>query len=87
MILFNVGGIRKTERIEEAFSDEELAGLLKRHMLGDFGDMCEEDRMTNLESIKIGRYVMSSYDTDKGTVWIQTNGSRTETVIMFPDEY
>lgn len=49
--------------------------------------MCEEDRLTNLESIKIGRYVMSSYDTDKGTVWIQTNGSRTETVIMFPDEY
>ena len=39
--------------------------LLQRHVVGDFGDLCDEDRTTNLMAIAEGGRVFSSYEYEQ----------------------
>lgn len=65
--------------------------LLERHVSGDWGDLCKEDREQNEEALKIGNRLMSVYGVD-GTdstqkVWVITEWDRSVTTILLPDEY
>ena len=66
---------------------------LNRHVKGDWGDVDEEDKQTNDQSLKQGTRVLSAYNDDRfpkhgiSTLWIITEGDRSTTTILFPDEY
>ena len=71
----------------------ELAGqnpaqLLKRHANGDWGDLCEEDRLANALSLEEGGRILSAYKlgTD-AKVWVITEWDRSATTILLPSEY
>ena len=65
--------------------------LLTRHVLGDFGDMCEEDREANRQAVALGGRVLSSYAIGAGViatkVWIITEWDRSSTTVLLPSDY
>lgn len=59
-----------------------------RHMAGDWGDVCEEDRHANAEALLHGARVMSVYvlgPTQR--LWIITEADRSSTTLLLPEEY
>ena len=49
--------------------------------------LCEEDIQTNIDALENGDRVLNSFDTSKGNIWIITEGDRSYTTILYPDEY
>ena len=78
------------------------AALIGRHVHGDFGDICADDRATNEFAVTRRLRLMSVYrlvdpvklaDTpqskrcDLSTVWIITEADRSSTTLLLPAEY
>jgi hypothetical protein len=62
--------------------------LLRRHVSGDYGDLCAEDRAANEAALRTGARILSSYPLADGQkVWIITEADRSATTILTPDEY
>lgn len=62
--------------------------FLSRHLRGDWGDLCQEDRTENELSLKQGFRLMSSYPiTDTEKLWIITEADRSVTTLLLPTEY
>jgi hypothetical protein len=70
-----------------ALDPEGLARSLIRHMEGDWGKVCEEDKALNDEALKDGSRVLSSYDIGGTTLWIITEADRSVTTFLLPEEY
>lgn len=61
---------------------------LVRHMLGDWGNLCEGDRQANERALIGDSRLLSAYKMgDLPKVWIITEADRSVTTILFPDEY
>jgi len=62
--------------------------FLRRHVAGDWGELDAHDMAENLNSLKHGFRVLSSYRTNAGTVvWVITEADRASTTILLPQEY
>jgi hypothetical protein len=62
--------------------------FLERHVTGDWGDLCAEDRRLNDEALKDESRIVSAYRTLKGKkLWVITEADRSLTTILLPDEY
>lgn len=87
---FSTGNIYATPGAFEALQHDAKLGalLLTRHVFGDFGDVCEEDRNLNVEAVKLGGQILSVYKLPHGpTLWIITEADRASTTLLTPDEY
>jgi hypothetical protein len=103
-VRFELGRLLATQgavHMLEAFQVNPVS-LVARHVAGDWGDLCEEDRALNEASITSGARIMSSYrlqreegeKTISQTVWVITDatdggpeGDRPCTTILLPSEY
>jgi hypothetical protein len=90
--LFPVGGFSITSGACDRL--EELGGnpfdLILRHQTGDWGMLCPEDRQANLNAIKHGGRIFSSYGFEadkKARVWVITEADRSATTVLTPEEY
>jgi len=62
--------------------------FLARHVRGEWGDLCEEDRRENQISLERGFRLLSSYRTlADAKVWVITEADRSVTTILLPEEY
>jgi hypothetical protein len=62
--------------------------FLARHVRGEWGDLCEEDRRENQFSLVRGLRLLSSYRTLADTkIWVITESDRSATTILLPEEY
>ena len=62
--------------------------FLTRHINRDWGDLDEEDRKENEYSLEHGFRLLSAYRTNAGDrLWIITEGDRTVTTLLLPEEY
>jgi hypothetical protein len=62
--------------------------FLSRHLRGDWGDLCQEDKAENALGLKYGLRLLSSYQvTDTEKIWIITEADRSATTLLLPDEY
>jgi len=62
--------------------------FLSRHLRGDWGELCQEDKTENELSLKCGFRLMSSYQvTDTETLWVITEADRSATTLLLPAEY
>ena len=62
--------------------------FLARHVTGDWGDLCDEDKAENELSVGQGFRILSSYELNTGAkVWVITEADRSATTILLPDEY
>jgi hypothetical protein len=64
------------------------AEFLLRHQHGDWGDLCAEDRQANERALRLDGRLLSSYRTRlDAKLWIITDGDRSATTVLLPDEY
>jgi hypothetical protein len=92
---FNPGVILATPKASEAFqrNDQTPFEFLKRHLAGDWGELCQEDRLLNDQALMDGSRLLSAYRlTDQTRIWAITeavgeNGHREATTFLLPEEY
>ena len=95
---FEYGDVGCTPGINRMLRDDPIvndwiADCLDRHLNGDWGELCDEDRKMNDESVrmenegKMGWGLMSSYSIDDIRIWIITEADRSSTTILLPSEY
>lgn len=51
-----------------------VQALVRRHVCGDFGELCAEDRQANLDAIKYGSRILSAYTVAGEKVYVITEG-------------
>ena len=92
---FNCGVILATPGASEAFQRNHQMPFefLKRHLAGDWGDLCDEDRQANDQALVDGSRLLSAYKLENGTkMWCITEasdgrGRREATTFLLPSEY
>lgn len=71
-----------------ALSRQDIVLALARHAMGDWGDVCPEDRATNDHALKDGLRLVSVYHSSQGVkFWVITEADRSVTTILLPEEY
>jgi hypothetical protein len=88
--LFELGQLVATPGALAALekSGQNAMEFLSRHVTGDWGEIPEEDKKENQFSLEKGFRLMSSYRTTAGDrVWVITEGTRSHTTLLLPDEY
>ena len=75
--------------IEALKKDGQTAShFLNRHLSGDWGELCDEDRQLNDDAINNGSRVLSAYTLSTGDkLWIITEADRSSTCLLLPSEY
>jgi len=67
--------------------NENLSALLARHAVGDWGEVGKEDSRANEQALRQGTRVLSAYTVRGRKVWIITEGDRSATTALLPEEY
>lgn len=77
------GALRALEQ-----AGKSLMEYLLKHMVGDWGDVCTEDKRLNDDALTSGDRVLSAYRIDSSvTLWIITEADRSSTCALLPEEY
>jgi len=93
---FQLGQIVATPGAIDALSKsgQQPAEFLARHVMGDWGELDEEDRQSNDAAIAhegdVDRQdrILSAYRTSKGVkIWVITERDRSVTTLLLPEEY
>ena len=90
MVKFQLGEVVATPGALDALSEsnESVAKFVRRHMLGDWGDLSQEDKQANEEALLDEARILSAYHTAKGTkIWVITDADRSVTTLLLPEEY
>ena len=88
--LFSLGQIVATPGALQALETAgQLAStFLVRHVMGDWGDLCDEDKQANDEAIADDLRILSAYRLSDGVkIWIITECDRSVTTVLLPQEY
>ncbi len=94
--LFELGEVVATPGALDATTDAQRLDFLARHIRGDWGVVCPEDRKSNFEALREGERLLSAYPIDpakpsqgfgNNTLWIITEADRSVTTFLLPDEY
>ena len=90
---FNAGQLVVTRAVNDLIADNDkfaklVYASIKRHMGGDWGDVCDEDRETNDWALQNNeRLVSVNKQEGLPTIWIITERDRSVTTVLFPKEY
>ena len=87
---FSLGQTLATPGALEALqaAGQDPSELLARHVVGDWGDLDEEDKQENELSLKQGFRLLSAYHLATGVkIWVITESDRSATTILLPSEY
>ena len=61
---------------------------LQKHLQGDWGNLCQEDRNLNDLALKKGGRLFSAYQSSEGIkYWIITEADKSATTILLPEDY
>ncbi len=94
--LFALGQIVATPAALGACDPVYLTDCLTRHVTGDWGCICADDRELNDSAVQDGERILSAYPINpalpsKGhgdnTLWIITEHDRSVTTFLLPDDY
>jgi hypothetical protein len=85
---FPLGRVVITSHAQGLLHEVDITRGLMRHMRGDWGDLCEEDKAENELSLREGFRILSSYRDRRDTkFWIITEADRSATTILLPEDY
>lgn len=92
---FSLGQLIATPGALEALqeSGQSPMDFILRHVRGDWGLVCDEDKMANDQALLDGSRLLSAYTTLNETrLWVITEatddqGRRAATTILLPEEY
>ena len=81
------GGVNDLMASNEEFGKQVMLSL-KRHVAGDWGEVCDEDRVTNELALRDGGRLFSVYKSEgMPNIWLITEWDRSVTTVLLPDEY
>jgi len=86
--LYFTWGVNDRVAENDAFAEFIIVSL-RRHLKGDWGDLCEEDIAENEFSVDKYLRLFSAYiEPSTGEkIWIITEADRSATTVLFPNEY
>ncbi|RMX08215.1 hypothetical protein D8I35_03635 [Corticibacter populi] len=87
---FPLGRVLMTQGVQALSSQGRLNPFvfIARHAMGEWGNVCDEDRATNDRALRVGARLMSVYEVDATTtVWVITECDRSVTTLLLPSEY
>lgn len=84
---FSLGEVVITPNALEKLNPDDILKALNRHVLGDWGELDEEDRLENEHSLKHGFRLLSVYRSGGTKFWIITESSRAVTTVLLPEDY
>ncbi len=87
---FPIGQVLATQGIMELMATDPLRiqRCLYRHITGDWGDLCVEDKEQNEYMLVNGGRLFSAYKLESGDkIWIITEADRSATTMLLPEEY
>ena len=87
---FQIGRLVASQGAKEAMADagQNAMHFVSRHIVGDWGECCEEDRQANENALVHGERLLSVYRTSKGIkLWVLTEADRTLTCVLLPGDY
>lgn len=87
---FSAGQVCATPGALDAINEagQSPMDFIGRHVVGDWGDICEDDQRVNEESLEHGLRLLSAYRTEEGVkLWVITEADRSATTILRPEEY
>ena len=86
---FNLGQVVATPGAIEALDEVNCLPitLLNRHQIGDWGDLCDEDKAANNEALGNWTRLFSAYIVRDVKFWVITEADRSVTTILLPSEY
>ncbi len=83
-----IGQVVVTSGVMYELPPQDVLNGLVRHINGDWGELCEQDREENDHAANNGGRLMSRYTARTGAVfWIITEYDRSVTTILLPLEY
>lgn len=87
-IKFDVGRVLATPRALATIHEDDVFDSFIRHISGDWGEVCEQDRKANDLALIHSFRIVSVY-TDRHGVrfWIITEADRSATTILLPSDY
>ena len=91
-MLFQHGRLYMTRAINDRVADDEgfskfILNCLQRHLAGDWGDLCIDDKKANSRSLLDGSRLLSAYKYGDEKVYIITESNRSMTTILYNTEY
>jgi hypothetical protein len=93
MAKFETGQVVETQgvnrkRYEDKNFEQFVRESFQRHLKGDWGDLCEEDKKANDNALITQDRLLSKYNYKDGTsIYIITEWDRSATTVLFPSEY
>lgn len=85
---FELGRTVITRNAYDILNTFDVYGALHLHAMGDWGDVCAEDKTANEQALKDGSRLLSAYADRKGTkFWIITEADRSATTVLLPEDY
>ena len=85
---FPLGEMVITHNALAILDTADVLAALARHAVGDWGDICDEDKAINEQSLQYGHRLMSTFTDPRGTkFWIITESDRSATTALLPEDY
>lgn len=87
--LFAGGSVLATPQALAAVTEAEIEvlDLLARHLLGDWGDVSETEKLLNDQAVVHGQRLTSVYQLPTGhEIWVTTAGDRQTTWLKLPEQ-
>jgi hypothetical protein len=86
--LFEAGTLLVSPGVLDSAID--YRSYLRRHLLGDWGDVCQYDKQENRRAVEINDAVLSQYavamPNGSALLCVMTEAGRTHTVVFFLNE-
>ena len=87
--MFELGRVVIT-RTAHAFCESkgvDALDFLQRHVLGDWGDLCSQDKDANRNAVKLGGRILSAYHVHGEKLYVITEADRSYTTILMATDY
>jgi hypothetical protein len=85
---FPLGQIVATANALAQITKTDIDAALQRHVIGDWGDLDDEDKEVNDRAPAEGTRILSAYQAANGTkFWIITEADRSVTTVLLPEDY
>jgi hypothetical protein len=85
---FPLGEVLTTPGVLVAVSSQDIIKAMLRHARCDWGKLDSDDRKANNAALATNGRLLSSYNSATGIkFWIITEGDRSVTTVLLPEEY
>jgi hypothetical protein len=84
---FPLGAVIVTRGAMRVLAEKDILSALHRHRCGDWGTANRAARRVNDKAVRYGGEIFTHWESSGFDFWIITNGDRSVTTILLPDEY